>query len=44
MPYYGVANLVPGTKTITINEMPCGYRTLSTTGERIRDQVSRRPE
>jgi hypothetical protein len=43
MPYYDVANLVTITKTNMIDEMPCGYGTLRTTGVRIRNQVSRRP-
>jgi hypothetical protein len=43
MPYYDVANLVTVTKTNMIDEMPCGYGTLRTTGVRIRHQVSRRP-
>jgi hypothetical protein len=43
MPYYAVANLVTVTKTIMINEMPCGCGTLRTTGVRIRHQVSHRP-
>jgi hypothetical protein len=43
MPYYDVANLVTATKTNMIDEMPCGYGTLRTTGVRIRHQVSRRP-
>jgi hypothetical protein len=30
MPYYAVANLVTVTKTIMIDEMPCGYGTLRT--------------
>jgi len=42
MPYYDVANLVTVTKTNMIDEMPCGYRTLRTTGVRIWHQVSRR--
>jgi hypothetical protein len=42
MPYYAVANLVTVTKTIMIDEMPCGYGTLRTTGVRIGHQVSRR--
>jgi len=44
MPYYDVVNLVTVTKTNMIDEMPCGYGTLKTTGVRIRRQVSRRPE
>jgi hypothetical protein len=43
MPYYDVANLVTVTKTNMIDEMPCSYETLRTTGMRIRHQVSRRP-
>jgi hypothetical protein len=43
MPYYDVANVVTVTKTNMIDEMPCGYGTLRTTGVRIRHQVSRRP-
>jgi hypothetical protein len=43
MPYYDVANLVTVTKTNMINEMPCGYGTLRTTGVRIQNQVSRSP-
>jgi hypothetical protein len=35
MPYYAVANLVTGTKSNMIDEMPCGYGTLKTTGVRI---------
>jgi len=35
MPYYDVANLVTVTKTNMIDEMPCGYGTLRTTGVRI---------
>jgi hypothetical protein len=31
------------TKTNMIDEMPCGYGTLRTTGVRIQNQVSRRP-
>jgi hypothetical protein len=42
MPYYAVANLVTVTKTIMIDEMPCGYGTLRTTGVRIWHQVSHR--
>ena len=42
MPYYDVANLVTITKTNMIDEMPCGYGTLRTTGVGIRHQVSRR--
>jgi len=42
MPYYNVANLLTITKTNMINEMPCGYWTLRTTGVRIWHQVSRR--
>jgi len=42
MPYYDVANLVTVTKTNMIDEMPCDYGTLRTTGVRIRHQVSRR--
>jgi hypothetical protein len=42
MPYYAVANLVTVTKTIMINEMPCGYGTIRTTGMRIWHQVSHR--
>ena len=42
MPYYAVANLVTVTKTIMIDEMPCCYGTLRTTGVRIWHQVSRR--
>ena len=33
-------NLVAVTKTNMIDEMPCGYGTLTTTGMRIRHQVS----
>jgi len=40
MPYYDVANLVTVTKTNMIDEMPCGYGTLRTTGVRIWHQVS----
>jgi len=43
MPYYDVGNLVTVTKTNMIDEMPCGYGTLRTTGVRIRNQVSCRP-
>ena len=43
MPYYDVANLVTVTKTNIIDEMPCGYGTLRTTGVRIRHQVSCKP-
>ena len=43
MPYYDVANLVTVTKTNMIDEMPCGYGTLRTTGVRIQNQISRRP-
>jgi len=43
MPYYDVANLVTVTNTNMIDEMPCGYGTLRTTGVGIRNQVSRRP-
>jgi hypothetical protein len=43
MPYYDVANPVTVTKTNMIDDMPCGYGTLRTTGVRIRHQVSRRP-
>jgi len=43
MPYYDVANLVTVTKTNMIDEMPCGYGTLTTTSVRIRHQVSHGP-
>jgi hypothetical protein len=43
MPYYDVANLVTVTKSNMVDEMPCGYGTLRTTGVRIWHQVSRRP-
>jgi len=43
MPYYDVANLVTVPKTNMIDEMPCGYGTLRTTGVRIWQQVSHRP-
>ena len=42
MPYYDVANVVTVTKTNLIDEMPCGYGTLRTSGVRIWHQVSRR--
>jgi hypothetical protein len=42
MPYYDVANIVRVTKTNMINEMPCGYETLKTTGVKIWHQVSHR--
>jgi len=42
MPYYDIVNLVTVTKTNMIDEMPCGYQTLKTTGVRICHQVSRR--
>jgi len=42
MAYYDVANLATVTKTNIIDEMPCGYGTLRTTGVRIRHQVSHR--
>jgi hypothetical protein len=42
MPYYAVANLLTVTKTIMINEMPCGYGILRTTGVRISHHVSHR--
>jgi hypothetical protein len=42
MPYYAVANLLTVTKTIMIDEMPCGYGILRTTGVRIWHHVSRR--
>jgi hypothetical protein len=42
MPYYDVANLVTVTKINMIDEMPCGYGTLQTTGVKIWHQVSRR--
>jgi hypothetical protein len=42
MPYYDVANVVSVTKNNMINEMPCGYETLKTTGVKIWHQVSRR--
>jgi hypothetical protein len=35
MPYYDVANLVTVAKTNMIDEMPCGYGTLRTTGENM---------
>jgi hypothetical protein len=35
MPYYDVANLVTVTKTNMIDEMPCSFGTLRTTGVRI---------
>jgi len=41
MPYYDVANLVT-VKTNMIDEMPCGYVTVRTTGVSIRHQVYRR--
>jgi hypothetical protein len=40
MPYYDVANLVTVTKTNMIDEMLCGYGTLTTTGVVMRHQVS----
>jgi len=43
MPYHDVVNLVTITKTNMIDEMPCGYITLRTTGVRIWHQVCRRP-
>jgi len=42
MPDWDVASLVTVTKTKIIDEMPCGYGTLRTTGVRIRHQVSLR--
>jgi hypothetical protein len=42
MPYYDVANLVTVTHTNIIDEMSCGYVTLTTTGVRVWNQVSRR--
>jgi hypothetical protein len=42
MPYYAVANLVTVTKTNMIDEMPCAYGTLRTTGVRILHPVSHR--
>jgi len=42
MPYNDVVNLVTVTKTNMIDEMPCGYGTLRTTGVRIWHQASRR--
>jgi len=42
MPDCDVANLVTVTKTNMIDEMPCGYGTLTTTGVRIWHHVSRR--
>jgi hypothetical protein len=42
MPYCDVANLLTVTKTNMIDEMPCGYETLKTTGVRIWHQVSER--
>ena len=44
MPYYDVANLVTVRKTDMMDVMPCAYGTQRTTGVRIRQQVSRRPE
>jgi len=35
MPYYTVANIVTVAKIIMIDEMPCGYGILRTTGVRI---------
>ena len=43
MPYYDVANHVTVTMTDMIDEMPCGFRSLRTTGVRIRHHVSSRP-
>jgi len=43
VPYYDVVNHVTVTKTNMIDEIPCGYGTLRTTGVRIWHQVSRRP-
>jgi hypothetical protein len=43
MPYYDIVNLGTIRKTNIIDEMPCGYGTLRTTGMRIRHQVSRSP-
>jgi hypothetical protein len=43
MPYYDVGNLVTVTKTNMIDEMPCGYETLRSSGVRILHQVSCRP-
>jgi len=43
MPYYDVVNLVTVSKTNMIDELPCGYGTLRTTGVRIQYQVSSRP-
>jgi len=42
MPYCDVTNLVTVTKTNMLNEIPCGYGTLRTTGVRIWHQVSHR--
>ena len=42
MLYYDLATLVTVTMTNMIDEMPCGYGTLGTTGVRIWHQVSRR--
>jgi len=42
MPFHDVANVVSVTKTNMINEMPCAYETLKTTGVKIWHQVSRR--
>jgi hypothetical protein len=43
MPYYDEVNHVTGTNTNMIDEMPCGYGTVTTTGVRIRHEVSHRP-
>jgi hypothetical protein len=43
MPYCDVANLVTVTTPDMSDEMPCGYGILTTTGVRIRNQVSHRP-
>jgi len=43
MPYYDVVNLVTVSKTNMIDELPCGYGTLRTTGVRRQYQVSYRP-
>jgi len=41
-PYYDLANVVTGSKTDMIDEMPCSYRTLGTSAVRICHQVSSR--
>jgi len=42
MQCYDVANLLTVTKTNMIDEMPCGYGTVSTTAVRMRHQISHR--